>query len=164
MIGMRSARVIDQKLSRNSLFCIRYSSTALWLRIWSEQGVILVMKWYLQPWLAADLRRTSPSSSSWIFKFPVTVLRVLLCISEVFSQTTKAMDKNQDVYDVFQGGKEGFKCTRRQGADVLRSPASQMWLDQFSLLVKYLASWNSGYYSTCFYQILRFRGRFTSAN
>ena len=37
MIGMRSARVIDQKLSRNSLFCIRYSSTALWLRIWSEK-------------------------------------------------------------------------------------------------------------------------------
>jgi len=35
--------------------------------------------------------RTSKSSPSWIFKFPVTVLRVLLCISEVCSLTTQAM-------------------------------------------------------------------------
>ena len=111
MIGMRSARVIDQKLSRNSLFCIRYSSTALWLRIWSEQGVILVMKWYLQPWLAADLRRTSPSSSSWIFKFPVTVLRVLLCISEDRSPRTSA-----------KGGNEGFEIQDGEDVNVLRNP------------------------------------------
>ena len=41
----------------------------------------------------SGLRRTTTSSSSWISKFLVSVLRLLLCIPKGYSPTTKAVDK-----------------------------------------------------------------------
>ena len=53
----------------------------------------------------------STSSPSWIFKSPVTVMRVLLCISEDRSPRTSA-----------KGGNEGFDIQDGEDVNVLRSP------------------------------------------
>ena len=64
--------------------------------------------------LVPVLRGTSTSSPSWISKFLVSVLRLLHCISEVCSPTTKAVDQNKDVRDDFRDRNESFEDPGRR--------------------------------------------------
>ena len=61
------------------------------------------------------LRRTSSSSPCLICKFLVSVLRLLLCISEACQPTTKAMNEKKDAHDDFKDGNKGFKDLGRRG-------------------------------------------------
>ena len=53
--------------------------------------------YFTMPW--PGLRRSSTSSPSWISKFLVSVLSLLLCIPEACPLTTKTMNENKDVRD-----------------------------------------------------------------
>ena len=58
------------------------------------------------------LRRTSTSE---VFQSLIAVQRVLFCISEVCSPTTKAIDENKDNGDEFKDGNKSFKDPGRRG-------------------------------------------------
>ena len=63
----------------------------------------------------SGLRRTATSSPSLIVKFLVSLLRVLVFISDGCSPSPKANDENKDVRDDYKNGNEGLKDPGRRG-------------------------------------------------
>ena len=70
----------------------------------------------------SGLRRTS---TSWISKFPVSVLRLLLCIPEACPPTN-------DVRGDFRDGNKGFQDQGRGGRRGLEEPCFQLEMDPWT--------------------------------